>query len=72
MTKTQSQRKALRIIEVDRRGNTVPRWKRWLKRTFKAIVQVAALYAFVRTWGLRALVIVAAFAATAGAAVVAE
>lgn len=72
MMQAQAKRKTLRVIEVDRRGNSVPRWKRWLKRTFKAIVQVAALYAFVRTWGLRALVIVAAFAATAGAAVVAE
>lgn len=72
MSHTSTRRKTPRVIDVDRRGNTIPRWKRWLKRTFKAIVQVAALYAFLRTWGMRALLVVAAFAATAGAAVVAD
>lgn len=70
--KKKAQRKTLSVIEIDGSGRPKQSWRQWFAKVFKLTAQLAALYAFMRTWGVKALLAVVAFAATAGAAVVSD
>lgn len=64
--KERAQRKTLRVIDVDRNGKPVKRWRQRMKQAFEAAMKVAAAFVFVRNWGWKAFAGVLAAGAAIG------